>query len=140
MRYTTGIPLTLEESAQDLAEIIARYDAQVNEIWVWAVTNRTAEFVGACALFRNEELDFEIAVRLLERCWGDGYGQEIADGLIDYCIGELALSSVTAHAAEGNLASIKILDGSRLKFVGERQNQTTRWTERCYRYVATTGR
>lgn len=136
MKYTTGVPITSEESADDLAEIIARYDAARNETWIWAVTTIAGDFVGTCALFKNEMQESEIAYRLLESYWGLGYGQEIADGLIDYCLKELALDSFVAHAAKDNLASVKILDRSRMTFVAEKVNQEKNWVERHYRYVA----
>ncbi len=135
MKYTTGVPFTPEESAHDLAEIIARYDKVRNEIWVWAVTTKTGDFVGTCAFFKNEMQESEIAYRLLETFWGRGYGQEIADGLIDYCLDEIGLDSLVAHAAKENLASVKILDRSRMTFVAEKENQEKNWVERHYRYV-----
>ena len=135
MKYTTGVPLTQEESAHDLAEILARYDTDGNEIWVWAVTTKTGDFAGTCALFKNETREFEIAYRLLESFWGQGFGQEIAEGFIDYCIVEIGLDSFVAHAAKENLASVKILDRSRMAFVAEKENQETNWVERHYRYL-----
>jgi ribosomal-protein-alanine N-acetyltransferase len=135
MKYTTGAPNTPEESAHDLAEIIARYDTDRNDIWVWAVTTKSGDFVGTCALFKNETREIEIAYRLLESFWGQGIGQEIAEGLIDYCIDEIGLDSFVAHAAKENLASVKILDRSRMTFVAEKKNQKTNWVERHYRYV-----
>ena len=62
-----------------------------------------------------------------------GYGQEIADGLIDYGLDDLALDSVTAHAVKDNLASVKILDRSRLAFVAEFENEENDRIERQYR-------
>jgi len=65
MKYTSGVPLSPEESGRDLAEIMARYDVAENESGVWAVTTKRGDFVGACALFKNEGQEFEIAYRLL---------------------------------------------------------------------------
>jgi ribosomal-protein-alanine N-acetyltransferase len=137
MRYTTVIPQTPEESARDLAVIIARYESADNGIWVWAVTTKANVFVGTCALFKNEAQESEIAYRLLESCWDQGYGQEIANGLINYCLDELALETVVAHAAKDNLASVKILDRSRLAFTSEFDNNEKGWIERNYKYMAT---
>jgi ribosomal-protein-alanine N-acetyltransferase len=134
MKYTTGNPLSPEESARDLAEIMAFYDAPENETWVWAATTKTGDFVGTCALFKNELRESEIAYRLIVTSWGQGFGQELADGLIDYCLDDLALDSVVAHAEKENLASVKILDRSRLVFVAEVENREKRSVERHYRY------
>lgn len=136
MKYITGVPLSPEESARGLAEIIALYDAVENEAWVWAVTIENGDFVGACALFKNDRGKSEIAYRLIESFWGQGYGQEIADGLIDHCLDDLALDSIVAQAVKDNLASVKILDRSRMIFVEEYENREKNWVERHYRYSA----
>jgi ribosomal-protein-alanine N-acetyltransferase len=139
MRYTTGIPLTPAESARDLAKIIAQYDVEGNETWVWAVTANQDVFIGTCALFKNEEQVFEIAYRLVDACWGLGYGQEIADGLIAYCLDELGLPQLVAQTVKDNLASVNILDRSKLSFVAEIENVQKNWIERHYRYAVVTG-
>jgi len=133
MKYTTGQPQSPEQSSSDLAEFIAFYDAADNETWIWAVTTKTGAYAGTCALFRNERGENEIAYRLNESHWGRGYGQELAEGLIDYCLDDLALEYVVAHAAVDNLASVKILDRSRLTFVAEIKIEEKNWVERHYR-------
>lgn len=135
MQYTTGIPLTPEESAHELAEIMACYQREGNETWVWAVVTKTGDFVGTCALFKNEWQENEIAYRLQETCWGAGYGQEIANGLIDYCLNIVRLETVVAQAVQANLASVKILEQSRLTFVALVDNREKNWIERHYRYL-----
>ena len=132
MKYTTGKPQSPEQSSSDLAQIIAFYDAEENETWIWAVTTKAGAFAGTCALFRNERGENEIAYRLDESCWDRGYGQELAEGIIDYCLDDLALEYVVAHAAVDNLASVKILDRSRLTFVAEIDNEEKNWVERHY--------
>jgi RimJ/RimL family protein N-acetyltransferase len=136
MQYTTGIPQTPAESAQDLAEIIARYRVERNETWIWAAITPNNDFAGTCALFKNEAQEFEIAYRLLEATWGQGYGQEIADGLIAYCLDSLKLNHLVAQTARDNFASVKILERSRLLFEGEARNKETGWIERVYRHAA----
>ena len=133
MRWTTGTPQTPAESARDLAAIIARYHTPGNETWVWAITTQAHDFVGTCALFKNEGQEFEIAYRLRETCWGQGYGQEIANGLIAYALDELKLPAVAAQAVKDNAASVKILDRSRLSLVLEIENQEKNWLELHYR-------
>ena len=140
MQYTAGIPLTLAESARNLAEIIARYDVEENETWIWAVIANPDDFIGTCALFKNEAQEFEIAYRLLEARWGQGYGQEIAHGLVSYCLDKLKLGSIVAQTAKANLASVRILDQSGLAFVGEVENKGMGWVERRYRYSITPSR
>lgn len=140
MQYTTGIPLSPEASAHELAEIMACYQRMGNETWVWAAVIKDGDFVGTCALFKNEWQENEIAYRLQETCWGAGYGQEIANGLIDYCLDELGLHSIVAQTVKDNLASVKILDHSRLSFLAETENIQKNWIERHYRYIAVSDR
>lgn len=136
MHYTTGVPQTPAESAQDLAGIIARYHVEGNETWIWAVITPDNDFAGTCALFKNEAQEFEIAYRLLEAHWGQGYGQELADGLIAYCLDSLKLKHLVAQTARDNFASVKILERSRLLFEREAKNEETGWIERVYRHAA----
>ncbi len=140
MRYITGIPLTPAQSVQDLAAIIVQYNVERNETWVWAVTTQNNDFVGTCALFKNEAQEFEIAYRLLEACWGQGYGQEIANGLIAYGLNKLGLHSVVAQTVKNNWASVRILERSRLFFVAEVENTEKNWIERHYRYTTIFGK
>lgn len=135
MQYTTGIPLPPEESARELEKIITLYALPGNETWIWAVVTKVGDFVGTCALFKNEWQENEIAYRLLEMHWGYGYGQEIANGLIDYCLNIVGLETVVAQAVQANWASVKILEQSRLTFVTLVDNREKNWIECHYRYL-----
>ena len=82
MQYTTGISLPPEESARELEKIITLYTLPGNETWIWAVAAKAGtkvvikqnDFVGTCALFKNEAQEFEIAYRLRRT----GSGQSLA--------------------------------------------------------------
>lgn len=58
----------------------------------------------------NDEGHDEIGYRLREQYWRQGYGTEIATGLIDYCFKELNFTLLTADVNIENIPSVKILE------------------------------
>ena len=134
MQYTTGVAATAEEDRADLQRVIGYYNDPNNTFWVWAIESIPGgEFVGTCALIRNPQGENEIGYRLLERFWGNGYGREITDGLIDYALGERQLDHLVAYVNCENLASVRILEQSRFRFVREFYNEEERCMNRYYR-------
>ena len=100
---------------------------------MWAVTAKsTGEFLGTCAIVPNLDRS-EIGYRLLRRFFGNGYGQEICDGLIDFAIARLKLDEIVALVDTRNVASVKILDRSQLTLEGEAIDQNGQ-PERFYRW------
>ena len=122
MRYTTGKGLDEAENRRQLTMCIDCYSRQGNDFWVWAIIRkRDGQFVGTCAVVPNERRA-EIGYRLLRRFFGMGYGQEICNGLVEYCINEQRLTEIIAYTDVRNSASAKILDRSPLHFIEEKTN------------------
>ena len=92
------------------------------------------QFVGTCAIVPNEQRP-EIGYRLLARSFGQGYGQEICNALIDYGIHEQGLPEIIAYVDVRNVASVKILDRSPLPFIEEMSNEDG-GVDRFYRWTA----
>jgi [ribosomal protein S5]-alanine N-acetyltransferase len=135
MRYTTGRGLDEAENRRQLKMCIDCYSREGNDFWVWAIIRKLdGQFVGTCAVVPNERRP-EIGYRLLRRFFGMGYGQEICNGLVEYCIHEQRLAEIIAYADVRNLASTKILDRSRLQFVEETTNENG-ITDRFYHWSA----
>lgn len=133
MRYTTGRGLDEAENRRQLKMCIDCYSKPGNDFWVWAIVRKTDEqFVGTCAVVPNENRA-EIGYRLLRRFFGRGYGQEICNSLIDYCIDQRGLNEIIAYTDVRNVASTKILDRSRLQFIEETTNENE-LTDRFYRW------
>jgi len=97
---------TREESDANLSELI-KYDNPKKQVWA---VRFNSEFIGICALLVNDEGNPEIAYRLREQFWGEGFGTEIAQGLIDYGFGVLGFDLITADVNITNLPSVKILE------------------------------
>ena len=133
MQYTSGQTFNEKENLRQLEDCIARYSIAENDFWVWAVTAKsTGEFLGTCAIVPNLDRS-EIGYRLLRRFFGNGYGQEICDGLIDFAIARLKLDEIVALVDTRNVASVKILDRSQLTLEGEAIDQNGQ-PERFYRW------
>lgn len=62
-------------------------------------------FIGFCGLVR----DNEILYRFKPKYWGNGYGKETVNALINYCFENLKKEYLTAEANLTNIGSVKIL-------------------------------
>ncbi|MEM8736788.1 MAG: GNAT family N-acetyltransferase, partial [Planctomycetota bacterium] len=91
------------------------------------------QFVGTCAIVPSDGQQ-EIGYRFLRRFFGNGFGQEVCDGLIDYGINGQSLSELIAYVDVRNVASVKILDRSQLAFVREIQDEDG-VVDRFYRWT-----
>jgi len=69
---------------------------------------------------------------LLERYWGHGYGQEIANGLIRFALGQLGVDRLIAYVYTDNVGSVKILERSPMRFVKEFFNEEAGLLDRLY--------
>jgi len=75
-------------------------------------------FVGTVALVKDHHEDDEIGYRFLEKYWGNGYGFEIAEGLVHYCK-RIGMSKIIANVVNKNEASTKIIKKLGFEFVGD---------------------
>lgn len=103
--------MNMEESKKELNRFIAYYHNENIDFNIWAVREQqTGLFIGICGFYENAKQEFEIAYRLRECFWGNGYGQEMARGLIQYCFEETDLEVLKAYVRLGNKGSIRILE------------------------------
>ena len=133
MQYTTGRAATLDENRIDLQGVIASYSKPENDFWVWAILEKSKnQFVGTCALIKNEKGEREIGYRFLERFWGNGFGKEIAQGLIQFGLSHEGIDELVAYVDKENIASVRILDAA-FEFVKEYFSEEEKCWERYYR-------
>ena len=77
---------------------------------IWGVFVKShSEMIGIGALLTNDEGDWELGYRFRVKHWGQGYGSELARGMLKYCFEELGIEKVTADVDVKNLPSVKIL-------------------------------
>ncbi len=131
MRYLKA-PMTPAEAQRELDRFIGYYRDSSEFYRLWAVV-RLADtaFIGMGGVYRNQGAEYEIAYRLRERYWGQGFGSEIGAGLIDYLFTSTQLEVLTAYAHEHNAGSIAILERL-MTFSGKVESDTLKGHERKY--------
>lgn len=102
-------PFNKEESNLKLTELIALEKSSNTKIWCLCKKG-SDDLIGVSGILKNDNEEDEIAYRVLERFWGNGYGKEIAKGLIDYCFITMKSTLVTADVCIDNVKSVKILN------------------------------
>jgi len=110
MQYVTGMTKSYDEHKAELERLIKKYAQLNNDFRIYAIERIVdGEFIGTCALVKDEEGDDEIGYRFIEDYWGNGYGYEVCKGLISYCKTQ-DFMSLTAYVVDVNVASAKILE------------------------------
>jgi len=134
MRYTTKHAHSLAENSAELLRLIDKYAEPGNTFWVWAVERKNdGAFVGTCALIVNEDAEHEIGFRFLEKYWGQGYGTEVVNGLVDYAMSLPEVQGLVAYVFSANTGSVKVLERSPLVFEREFYNEAEKCLDRVYR-------
>ncbi len=116
MQYATGVTKSLQEHTLELDDLISKYDKVNNDFWIYAIERKSdAVFIGTVALVKSKN-DDEIGYRFLQEYWGNGYGTEVCQGLIEYCRNK-NFTKLIAYAVDVNIASHKILEKLHFKCV-----------------------
>ncbi|MES2780507.1 MAG: GNAT family N-acetyltransferase [Bacteroidota bacterium] len=102
-------PLDKAESISQLTELILWEKSSDTKIWCLCEKGCN-NLIGISGVLKNDEKEDEIAYRIIETYWGNGYGTEITKGLIDYCFVKLKSDLVTADVWVDNVKSVKILN------------------------------
>jgi ribosomal-protein-alanine N-acetyltransferase len=108
------IPAPLMSQQQALADLklhINKTGKANVKVKIYAVVEKkSGEFIGTCALVDRDDNQVEIGYRLLKAYWGQGFGAELAQGLIAFAFEHSDYSSVLGIADAENLASKRILE------------------------------
>ena len=100
---------------------------------MWAVYAKSdAQFLGRAGLIhlgRSEEVDLSYAYH--KRFWGLGYGQEIAQAVVEWGFSNIDTDFLTAFVHPKNFGSIKILE--KTGFIFERNKMYHRQLMRLYK-------
>jgi [ribosomal protein S5]-alanine N-acetyltransferase len=98
---------------EQVAMFIAWQQAQPRFDYQWvAVLPGTNEVVGNCGLRRRSagSAVADIGFELSPAHWGAGYATELAERMLAFGFGELALHRIEAHCIADNLASSRVLE------------------------------
>jgi ribosomal-protein-alanine N-acetyltransferase len=102
-------PFNKAQSISKLKELIVLERSSDTRIWCLCKKGHK-DLIGICGVLKNDEKEDEIAYRILETFWGNGYGTEIAKGLIDYCFVTMRSDLVAADVCVDNARSVNILN------------------------------
>jgi RimJ/RimL family protein N-acetyltransferase len=85
---------------------------------VWAVVIKTNNtFIGAASMTPlADENEIQLGYRLKKQYWEQGYGTEIAKGLVEYGFNYLHLDKITATTNLDNTASMRVLEKAGFRF------------------------
>jgi len=116
IRYT-GDPAF--DSIDEARVFLGNYsDYKRNGYGRWAVIlKETEEFIGWCGLKLNEENFVDIGFRIFKEQWGKAYASEAAKATLAYGFQTLNLDEIIGRAVADNLASIRILEKLKMKFL-----------------------
>ena len=135
MQYVSEKVMTYEENEKDLNEVIAFYDKQNNDFWIYAVVRSLdKKFVGTVALVKDKNDEDEIGYRFLEKYWGNGFGKEIVKGLIKHTK-NIGFSKLIACVSPDNIASEKIIKNYGFELVTSYISDDLKILERKYKLI-----
>jgi RimJ/RimL family protein N-acetyltransferase len=114
--FPQGLRITKEEIAAKIAE---QGETEFGRLLV--VTQKSSgEAMGECKMYLpNEEGIASTDVKLLPRFWGNKYGVEVKQGLVDYLFTHTDCTAVKADPNVKNIASIKMQEAVGGVRVGE---------------------
>lgn len=117
MKFVRGKAMTYAENKEELPKLIGFYDNEDNDFWIYAIIRKKDNvFLGTVALVKDENNNDEIGYRFLEKYWGNGYGTEVFQGLIEYCK-SIHIEKIIACVAIENIASMKIIKNAGFHFL-----------------------
>ncbi|WP_335486544.1 GNAT family N-acetyltransferase [Neobacillus niacini] len=140
MKYILGRGKTRTENANELCKIINSYNENNTDRLIMAISeinDETHTLIGACAVAKSENGEFEVGYRFSEKHWGKGYGSEILNGLLQFCLNELAINKIISIVEKANIYSVRILENSPMQFIREYEEEDTRNLVRLYKLEKT---
>lgn len=99
-------------------EILRKYGVQY-----WPIFEKaTDEFVGCCGLrpTKPDEFIYELGFHLKKSFWGNGFGPEAANAVIQYAFEQLHVEALLAGHHPDNLPSKKILKRLGFHYIGDK--------------------
>jgi len=114
--FPKGLPITEDEIRQD---ILRRDNSEFEQLLIIRIKH-TGTAVGQCIMHSpNEDGISETDVKLFPTYWGQRFGSEIKQGLVDYLFTHTDCKVVQATPNVGNIASVKMQEAVGGVKVGE---------------------
>ena len=114
---------TLDECRKSIRFIRDQYVR--NGIGRWAVVLKDSyEFIGWSGLkfvdemtINNHQNHYDLGYRFIEKFWGQGYGYESAQAIVNYGLQQLKIAKIHAFLNPNNIGSKRILEKCGLKYI-----------------------
>ena len=107
-RFIPDAPRSREEAKEEL-EWHMHGHPEHPELGLWAtIYKETGKFIGRCGLLPwtiEEQYDVEVAYTIAEEYWGQGFGTEAAQAILQYGFEKLNLSRLICLIEPENIAS-----------------------------------
>lgn len=118
-------PISSPDEAKKWIDLYTQEEPRNQHRWI-IILKATNEKIGTCGfhLWDRVNKNIEIGYDLQPDYWRKGYMSEALEAIINFAKTEMQISSIIAHIAEGNIASIKI--ATKLGFY---QTETTYFEE-----------
>jgi RimJ/RimL family protein N-acetyltransferase len=133
MRFSPGAK-SRDESRLWIETTLALYESRGYGGWHLSLI-ATGEEIGFCGLFYQEidgQPEVELAYRLLEPYWGQGYAPEAAAAARDLSFGRFQLTRIIALIDPQNSRSIRVAEKIGLAW----EKETLKWRRRLRVYAA----
>lgn len=113
-------PMTEAQVREVFKKIIGWYH-EWREYGVWAAELKaTGNFIGWFALKPLPGTsEIEVGYRLQRKHWGHGYATEVVRKLVEHGLRSIGLKKIVAITAPENKASIRVLEKTGFKYLGE---------------------
>ena len=110
-RFIPDAPRSREEAKEEL-EWHMHGHPEHPELGLWAtIYKETGKFIGRCGLLPwtiEEQYDVEVAYTIAEEYWGQGFGTEAAQAILQYGFEKLNLSRLICLIEPENIASQRV--------------------------------
>jgi [ribosomal protein S5]-alanine N-acetyltransferase len=105
------------DTREYLARVLAYQRNAPRYVWELAVTQRTdGQLIGACDITLLKPGEGDLGYMLRHESWGQGYGTEIAQALIDAGFGALGLERIFSTVSVENARSVRVLEKAGLRW------------------------
>lgn len=115
IRYTGWNPYsTLKDAQKKIA-----WDLQNENACSWTITEN-GKVIGSIGAYdyQKEKKQIEIGYSIFHAYWNNGYAKEAVEGVCDFLLSLSEIKAILAWAAEGNTASIRVLEHNGFKNTG----------------------
>ena len=111
------MPITYDECERWMGVTLENYAARGYGMFtIFDLSSN--EVVGFCGLVHpGGQPEVEIKYSFYRKCWAKGYASEIVPDMLNYAAKEHGVETVIATVAEGNKASQRVLEKSRMQHI-----------------------